>query len=167
MNCKNNKKEWTKQRNFFYPAYPFLIKTMGEVGFLFLFFLIRWNYPSKSSFLPNWNVHSSSLQCFQGMEDILRCFIKEGNAEMIRQIEFIIKQLNAGPFTARIYHLSFESFTCARKTHRLSSRDLSYLRVHSRGLKEAGVVQMNKQKFSQVVKAMLSQDQQSLVTLLA
>lgn len=30
------------------------------------------------------------------MEDILRCFIKEGNAEMIRQIEFIIKQLNAG-----------------------------------------------------------------------
>ncbi|XP_075807574.1 lisH domain-containing protein ARMC9 isoform X1 [Microtus pennsylvanicus] len=30
-----------------------------------------------------------------GMEDILRCFIKEGNAEMIRQIEFIIKQLNA------------------------------------------------------------------------
>uniref|UniRef100_A0AAA9RW25 LisH domain-containing protein ARMC9 n=1 Tax=Bos taurus TaxID=9913 RepID=A0AAA9RW25_BOVIN len=61
-----------------------------------------------------------------GMEDILRCFIKEGNAEMIRQIEFIIKQLNAGPFTARIYHLSFESFTCARKTHRLSSRDLSY-----------------------------------------
>uniref|UniRef100_A0A8C0AIQ8 LisH domain-containing protein ARMC9 n=1 Tax=Bos mutus grunniens TaxID=30521 RepID=A0A8C0AIQ8_BOSMU len=31
----------------------------------------------------------------EGMEDILRCFIKEGNAEMIRQIEFIIKQLNA------------------------------------------------------------------------
>lgn len=30
------------------------------------------------------------------MEDILRCFVKEGNAEMIRQIEFIIKQLNAG-----------------------------------------------------------------------
>ncbi|KAJ1064998.1 hypothetical protein K5549_005807 [Capra hircus] len=30
-----------------------------------------------------------------GMEDILRCFIKEGNAEMIRQIEFIIKQLNS------------------------------------------------------------------------
>ncbi|PKK18729.1 armadillo repeat containing 9 [Columba livia] len=29
-----------------------------------------------------------------GMEEILRCFIKEGNAEMIRQIEFIIKQLN-------------------------------------------------------------------------
>lgn len=29
------------------------------------------------------------------MEDILRCFIKEGNAEMIRQIEFIIKQLNS------------------------------------------------------------------------
>uniref|UniRef100_A0A8D1MCN3 LisH domain-containing protein ARMC9 n=1 Tax=Sus scrofa TaxID=9823 RepID=A0A8D1MCN3_PIG len=30
-----------------------------------------------------------------GMEDILRCFIREGNAEMIRQIEFIIKQLNS------------------------------------------------------------------------
>ncbi|XP_051010197.1 lisH domain-containing protein ARMC9 [Acomys russatus] len=30
-----------------------------------------------------------------GMEDILRCFIKEGNAEMTRQIEFIIKQLNS------------------------------------------------------------------------
>ncbi|XP_036624997.1 lisH domain-containing protein ARMC9 isoform X2 [Trichosurus vulpecula] len=30
-----------------------------------------------------------------GMEEILRCFIKEGNAEMIRQIEFIIKQLNS------------------------------------------------------------------------
>ncbi|NXG46236.1 ARMC9 protein, partial [Psilopogon haemacephalus] len=30
-----------------------------------------------------------------GMEEILHCFIKEGNAEMIRQIEFIIKQLNS------------------------------------------------------------------------
>ncbi|XP_069871136.1 lisH domain-containing protein ARMC9 isoform X3 [Dipodomys merriami] len=30
-----------------------------------------------------------------GMEDILRCFIKEGNAEMVRQIEFIIKQLSS------------------------------------------------------------------------
>ncbi|XP_061044358.1 lisH domain-containing protein ARMC9 isoform X1 [Eubalaena glacialis] len=30
-----------------------------------------------------------------GMEDILCCFIKEGNAETIRQIEFIIKQLNS------------------------------------------------------------------------
>ncbi|XP_064443298.1 lisH domain-containing protein ARMC9 isoform X1 [Mirounga angustirostris] len=30
-----------------------------------------------------------------GMEDILRCFIKEGNAEMVRQIEFIIRQLNS------------------------------------------------------------------------
>lgn len=41
------------------------------------------------------------------MEDILRCFIKEGNAEMVRQIEFIIKQLNSGPFNARICDLSF------------------------------------------------------------
>ncbi|NXY45068.1 ARMC9 protein, partial [Ceuthmochares aereus] len=30
-----------------------------------------------------------------GMEEILHCFIKEGNREMIRQIEFIIKQLNS------------------------------------------------------------------------
>ncbi|NXI50744.1 ARMC9 protein, partial [Chloroceryle aenea] len=30
-----------------------------------------------------------------GMEEILHCFIKEGNAEMIQQIEFIIKQLNS------------------------------------------------------------------------
>ncbi|KAJ7421239.1 LisH domain-containing protein ARMC9 [Pitangus sulphuratus] len=30
-----------------------------------------------------------------GMEEILRCFIKEGNAEMNRQIEFVIKQLNS------------------------------------------------------------------------
>lgn len=30
------------------------------------------------------------------MEEILRCFLKEGNAEMIRQIEFIIKQLYSG-----------------------------------------------------------------------
>ncbi|NXM04519.1 ARMC9 protein, partial [Tyrannus savana] len=30
-----------------------------------------------------------------GMEEILRCFIKEGNAEMNRQIEFVIKQLSS------------------------------------------------------------------------
>ncbi|XP_030351896.1 lisH domain-containing protein ARMC9 isoform X3 [Strigops habroptila] len=30
-----------------------------------------------------------------GMEEILRCFVKEGNAEMVRQTEFIIKQLNS------------------------------------------------------------------------
>ncbi|NWU70920.1 ARMC9 protein, partial [Pterocles burchelli] len=30
-----------------------------------------------------------------GMEEILRCFIKEGNTEMIQQIEFIINQLNS------------------------------------------------------------------------
>ncbi|XP_061204758.1 lisH domain-containing protein ARMC9 isoform X3 [Neopsephotus bourkii] len=30
-----------------------------------------------------------------GMEEILRCFVKEGNAEMIRQTEFIIRQLNS------------------------------------------------------------------------
>ncbi|XP_019328425.1 PREDICTED: lisH domain-containing protein ARMC9 [Aptenodytes forsteri] len=37
-----------------------------------------------------------------GMEEILRCFIKEGNAEMIRQIEFIIKQLNSEPLNDSI-----------------------------------------------------------------
>lgn len=62
------------------------------------------------------------------MEDILRCFMKEGNAEMIRQIEFIIKQLNSGLFDARIYNLSFESFTCARKIR----EGLSYLGAYSR-----------------------------------
>ncbi|OBS72719.1 hypothetical protein A6R68_12697 [Neotoma lepida] len=35
------------------------------------------------------------LRSAGGMEDILRCFIKEGSAEMIRQIEFVIKQLNS------------------------------------------------------------------------
>uniref|UniRef100_A0A8C5SW47 LisH domain-containing protein ARMC9 n=1 Tax=Laticauda laticaudata TaxID=8630 RepID=A0A8C5SW47_LATLA len=30
------------------------------------------------------------------MEDILRCYIEEGNADMIQQIEFIIKQLQSG-----------------------------------------------------------------------
>ena len=30
------------------------------------------------------------------MEDILRCFLKEGQPDMNRQIEFIIKQLNSG-----------------------------------------------------------------------
>ncbi|XP_032887242.1 lisH domain-containing protein ARMC9 isoform X8 [Amblyraja radiata] len=30
-----------------------------------------------------------------GMEEILQCFIKEGNTEMNRQLEFIIKQLNS------------------------------------------------------------------------
>ncbi|XP_067941355.1 lisH domain-containing protein ARMC9-like isoform X2 [Watersipora subatra] len=35
-----------------------------------------------------------------GMEDILRCFIKDGQADMNRQIEFIIKQLNSADDTA-------------------------------------------------------------------
>ncbi|NXQ17666.1 ARMC9 protein, partial [Peucedramus taeniatus] len=30
-----------------------------------------------------------------GMEEILRCFIKERNEEMVRQMEFVIKQLNS------------------------------------------------------------------------
>ena len=32
----------------------------------------------------------------QGMEEILKCFIKEDSPEMNRQIHFIIKQLNTG-----------------------------------------------------------------------
>lgn len=92
------------------------------------------------------------------MEDILRCFIREGSAEMIRQIEFIIKQLNSGPFNARICE-SFESFTCARNIHGLSQKDLSYLGIHSRGPSEPII--------NQVINARLSQDQQSLITLQA
>lgn len=40
------------------------------------------------------------------MEEILRCFVKDGQADMNRQIEFIIKQLNSSAFpsfTSRIY----------------------------------------------------------------
>ena len=33
---------------------------------------------------------------FQDMEEILKCFIKDGQPDMNRQIEFIIKQLNSG-----------------------------------------------------------------------
>ena len=33
--------------------------------------------------------------CLQGMEDILKCFVKDDESDMNRQIEFIIKQLNA------------------------------------------------------------------------
>ena len=36
------------------------------------------------------------LLWMQGMEEILRCFLKAGQADMNRQIEFIIKQLNSG-----------------------------------------------------------------------
>ena len=35
---------------------------------------------------------------YQGMEDILKCFVKDGESDMNRQIEFIIKQLNASEF---------------------------------------------------------------------
>ncbi|NXE39617.1 ARMC9 protein, partial [Ptilorrhoa leucosticta] len=38
-----------------------------------------------------------------GMEEILRCFIKERNEEMVRQIEYVIKQLNSEePFNESI-----------------------------------------------------------------
>ena len=33
------------------------------------------------------------------MDEILRCFIKEGQGDMNRQTEFIIKQLNSGEFS--------------------------------------------------------------------
>ena len=32
------------------------------------------------------------------MEEILRCFVKDGQPDMNRQIEFIIKQLNSSKF---------------------------------------------------------------------
>lgn len=47
------------------------------------------------------------------MEEILRCFIKERNEEMVRQIEYVIKQLNSGQNTCS--YQSFKSFTKAIK----------------------------------------------------
>lgn len=39
---------------------------------------------------------AGSLHVFQSLEEILRCYMKEENAELNRQMEFIIKQLNSG-----------------------------------------------------------------------
>ncbi|KAL0624822.1 Zinc finger protein [Plecturocebus cupreus] len=64
-----------------------------------------------------------------GMEDILRCFIKEGNAEMIRQIEFIIKQLNSDtwPFIQEAFRrLGAVAHTCNPST--LGSRGRQIMR---------------------------------------
>lgn len=47
------------------------------------------------------------------MEEILRCFFKERNEEMVRQMEFVIKQLNSGQNTCS--YQSFKSFTKAIK----------------------------------------------------
>ena len=54
-----------------------------------------------------------SLLYFQGMEEILRCFIKDDQPDMNRQIEFIIKQLNSGMLntntrTEYIYNVSMD-----------------------------------------------------------
>ena len=75
------------------------------------------------------------------MEDILRCFIREGNAEMIRQIEFIIKQLNSGLFNPRVY-LSNLSHMLGRHT--------GFLRAAPRGLGVPVVVQWKQIRLASV-----------------
>ncbi|XP_075572562.1 lisH domain-containing protein ARMC9 isoform X3 [Pelecanus crispus] len=59
-----------------------------------------------------------------GMEEILRCFIKEGNAEMIRQIEFIIKQLNSEPLNDSIVSDDEEEEEDEEDDHDIMEADL-------------------------------------------
>ncbi|XP_009998629.1 PREDICTED: lisH domain-containing protein ARMC9 [Chaetura pelagica] len=60
-----------------------------------------------------------------GMEEILREFIKEGNAEMIRQIEFIIKQLNSEePFNDSIVSDDEEEEDDGEENHDVMEADL-------------------------------------------
>uniref|UniRef100_A0A8D0KUA5 LisH domain-containing protein ARMC9 n=1 Tax=Strix occidentalis caurina TaxID=311401 RepID=A0A8D0KUA5_STROC len=59
-----------------------------------------------------------------GMEEILRCFIKEGNAEMIRQIEFIIKQLNSEPLNDSIASDDEEEEEDEEEDHDIMEADL-------------------------------------------
>ncbi|XP_009321867.1 PREDICTED: lisH domain-containing protein ARMC9 [Pygoscelis adeliae] len=59
-----------------------------------------------------------------GMEEILRCFIKEGNAEMIRQIEFIIKQLNSEPLNDSIVSDDEEEEEDEEEDHDIMEADL-------------------------------------------
>ena len=167
MNCKNNKKEWTKQRNFFFIVHILSsLKQWGGADFFFFFWLggtihQKVVFSQTEMFtLPlsnasrEWKTSSAASSKRATPKWSARSSLSSSSSIQVRLMQ-------------ESYYLSFESFTCARKTHRLSSRDLSYLRIHSKGLKEAVVIQVNKQKFSQVVKATLSQDQQSLVTLLA
>ena len=51
--------------------------------------------------------NDSRMSSFQGMEEILRCFLKAGQADMNRQIEFIIKQLNRGEVTTTVHYRLF------------------------------------------------------------
>ncbi|XP_009576681.1 PREDICTED: lisH domain-containing protein ARMC9 [Fulmarus glacialis] len=59
-----------------------------------------------------------------GMEEILRCFIKEGNAEMIRQIEFIIKQLNSEPLNDSVVSDDEEEDEDEEEDHDIMEADL-------------------------------------------
>ena len=43
-------------------------------------------------------VAADPFVCFQGMEEILCCFVKEDQPDMNRQIEFIVKQLNSSKY---------------------------------------------------------------------
>lgn len=64
--------------------------------------LESWDFVSFTNTLLLYKTFSIPFICnmcnllsFQGMEEILRCFIKEDQPDMNRQIEFIIKQLNS------------------------------------------------------------------------
>uniref|UniRef100_A0A669QCN6 LisH domain-containing protein ARMC9 n=1 Tax=Phasianus colchicus TaxID=9054 RepID=A0A669QCN6_PHACC len=59
-----------------------------------------------------------------GMEEILRCFLKEGNAEMIRQIEFIIKQLYSEPLNDNIVSDDEEEEEDEEEDHDIMEADL-------------------------------------------
>ncbi|NXG55155.1 ARMC9 protein, partial [Hemiprocne comata] len=60
-----------------------------------------------------------------GMEEILREFIKEGNAEMIRQIEFVIEQLNSEePFNDSIVSDDEEEDEDEEEDHDIMEADL-------------------------------------------
>uniref|UniRef100_A0A8C0BIN7 Armadillo repeat containing 9 n=1 Tax=Buteo japonicus TaxID=224669 RepID=A0A8C0BIN7_9AVES len=59
-----------------------------------------------------------------GMEEILRCFIKEGNAEMIRQIEFIIEQLNSEPLNDSFVSDDEEEEEDEEEDHNIMEADL-------------------------------------------
>ncbi|XP_062484970.1 lisH domain-containing protein ARMC9 isoform X4 [Pezoporus occidentalis] len=59
-----------------------------------------------------------------GMEEILRCFVKEGNAEMIRQTEYIIRQLNSEPLNDGIVSDDEEEENNKEEDHDIMEADL-------------------------------------------
>ncbi|NXH34724.1 ARMC9 protein, partial [Myiagra hebetior] len=60
-----------------------------------------------------------------GMEEILRCFIKERNEEMVRQIEYVIKQLNSEePFNDSIVSDDGEEEEYEEEDHDILEPDL-------------------------------------------